>query len=175
MNENVYSDEEIINELQRLDKKFNRVTIEVINKHGKMSKGTVIHRFGSWSEGKKEANVDVYERKKVPENGISGEKYYKYILNEVSCIECSKDEPSVIQFHHPNDDKKGNVGCLGANSYSSEKVYNELRKTVPICANCHAKHHSPLSSFKCNKEPPEYIHPKNVETEAMAATISEKI
>lgn len=58
------------------------------------------------------------------------------------CLWCGYNKSrSALQFHHPNDDKEFGLSQSG-NTKSLEKLIEEAKKCILICANCHAEHHA---------------------------------
>jgi hypothetical protein len=58
----------------------------------------------------------------------------------LECIECGCRNPVCIDFHHI-DDKKDTIANITQKTLSIYKIKEELKKCVPICANCHRKIH----------------------------------
>lgn len=60
----------------------------------------------------------------------------------LQCEQCGEDHPSTIDFHHPieNDPDKKPVNAL-ARAGQYKRAYEEARRCVVLCANCHRKHH----------------------------------
>lgn len=59
-----------------------------------------------------------------------------------ACITCGEDHPATIDFHHVNPqrgDKK--VNKLVSDGHNKKTVQREIEKCVPMCSNCHRKHH----------------------------------
>lgn len=57
------------------------------------------------------------------------------------CTNCGFDHPAAIDFHHVNpapDDKKL-FALLRRNNFSA--ALEEVKKCIPLCANCHRIHH----------------------------------
>lgn len=59
---------------------------------------------------------------------------------KMSCADCGCNDHRVLQFHHPNDDKEGNVGDM-ISRYSLDNVKKEMAKCEILCANCHMIKH----------------------------------
>ena len=57
------------------------------------------------------------------------------------CVSCGFDHPAAIDFHHinPSPDDKKLFELLRRNNYSA--AMEEIKKCVPLCANCHRIHH----------------------------------
>jgi hypothetical protein len=54
------------------------------------------------------------------------------------CSFCQYDTvPAILQFHHPNDDKEGDVSSI----QGLAKIRLEAAKCVLLCPNCHAITH----------------------------------
>lgn len=59
-----------------------------------------------------------------------------------SCELCGYNKcPDALDFHHCNGEKEFNVG-MAIPRWSWEKVVNELKKCIMVCANCHREIHS---------------------------------
>jgi hypothetical protein len=67
-------------------------------------------------------------------------EWWREFKQQFVCIRCGESHPACIQFHHPNDDKEGDVAELVA-TRNKERVLKEVAKCEPLCANCHFKEH----------------------------------
>ncbi len=57
------------------------------------------------------------------------------------CKNCGYDKClAALEFHHPKDDKEGNVGEFLKNE-SRQKLLKEVEKCILLCANCHRELH----------------------------------
>jgi hypothetical protein len=71
-------------------------------------------------------------------------KWFYQLKKTVECIDCGQsfpDCPQVIQFHHNNGHKTSSLAVLIASNQPDEKVWAEIQKCIPLCANCHIKRH----------------------------------
>lgn len=68
--------------------------------------------------------------KKVKRAWLKAEK------KKLSCKECGLSDHRVLQFHHHEDNKEGDVGTM-ISGYSIENVKKEIDKCEVLCANCH--------------------------------------
>ncbi len=58
----------------------------------------------------------------------------------LSCSHCGFSHPAAIDFHHVDRTDKRSVNKLaGNNAYKA--AYEEIKKCIPLCANCHRIHH----------------------------------
>ena len=63
---------------------------------------------------------------------------FKATLN---CTHCNFSHPAALDFHHVNPaEKEHNVHKLVANK-QFKKAYEEIKKCIVLCANCHRIHH----------------------------------
>lgn len=61
------------------------------------------------------------------------------LKESLSCIICGESDPACIDFHHLDENQKEyQISDL---VMSREKMVEELKKCVPVCANCHRKIH----------------------------------
>lgn len=66
-------------------------------------------------------------------------EFYRRVKKNQACSKCGDARWYVIDFHHIAD-KDYEIARL-ARSGSIKKLKDELRKCIPICANCHREHH----------------------------------
>jgi len=59
----------------------------------------------------------------------------------VQCVNCGFAHPAAIDFHHvnPSPGDKKLFTLLRCNNFSA--ALEEVKKCVPLCANCHRVHH----------------------------------
>lgn len=79
-------------------------------------------------------------------------KRNKQIYNEAKtkCCICGETAKCCLEFHHLRD-KHFNISH-SLKWVTTEALILELRKTVCICRNCHAKLHNGLIKYENNKE-----------------------
>lgn len=67
---------------------------------------------------------------------------YKSIF--LRCTDCTlpfRNKPYLCDFHHLNPkDKKDTIGNMA--TYSNKSLREELKKCIPLCANCHRERHA---------------------------------
>ena len=65
-------------------------------------------------------------------------KEYKATL---ACTICGENDPATLDFHHavrdPSNRKLGNL----LRNAAYEAAYEEIKKCIVLCSNCHRKHH----------------------------------
>ena len=58
------------------------------------------------------------------------------------CAKCGDDRGYVLDFHHINPSEKDvEVSRMISNNYKLDKVYDEIKKCICLCANCHREFH----------------------------------
>jgi hypothetical protein len=68
------------------------------------------------------------------------EEYQQWKLTQV-CSICSEEDPVCIDFHHLDPKQKDiNISNIGLRN-GLRAVQQELKKCIPVCANCHRKIH----------------------------------
>ena len=86
--------------------------------------------FANWYKENKQkvfkANRD-YKNKKRKEWSV-----YK---SSLACVKCNISHPAVIDFHHTNKKEKAVSKFVQDGQY--RKAYEEVKKCIPICSNCH--------------------------------------
>jgi len=86
-----------------------------------------------WYANNKQSEVEHVKRRKK-----KLKKWFEEYKKKLSCTKCKENHPATIDFHHLRKKKEG-VSYMVANGYSIEKIKNEIRKCVVLCANCHRK------------------------------------
>ena len=97
-------------------------------------KQQVIERTKKWAEKNKEKRRLIVKEAR--------ERKYKEFLKlkeNMSCIICGESDPACLDFLHlVSSQKEYEISDL---VLSKEKMREELKKCVPVCANCHRKIH----------------------------------
>ena len=64
------------------------------------------------------------------------------LKSQYSCAKCGDNRGYVLDFHHIDPSQKENtIARMTANRYELNKVYDEIKKCVVLCANCHREFH----------------------------------
>lgn len=59
----------------------------------------------------------------------------------LKCTKCGFDHPAALDFHHEDPtEKEHNVNRLVSDG-RFKKAYEEIKKCIVLCANCHRVHH----------------------------------
>lgn len=98
------------------------------------NKARVIERTKQWAKDNPEKRREIVRE-------MRNRRYQEFLkLKEsLSCIICGESDPACIDFHHLDENQKEyQISDL---VMSREKMVEELKKCVPICANCHRKIH----------------------------------
>lgn len=61
--------------------------------------------------------------------------------NQQSCINCGFAHPAVIDFHHVKRHPSNRKLHRLVQNRAFTKALDEVKKCVPLCANCHRIHH----------------------------------
>ena len=60
----------------------------------------------------------------------------------MKCAKCGESRGYVLDFHHLNPEQKENtIARMTSNNYELDKVYDEIKKCIVLCANCHREFH----------------------------------
>ena len=90
-----------------------------------------------YRENKKSEIARVAKRKQALRNWLDEYK------TGLACEMCGEKHIACLDFHHRSSMKKeltdGNIKGMG---WGRERVLNEIKKCMVICANCHRKIHS---------------------------------
>ena len=100
-------------------------------------------------------NKDVMKQKAIAHNIVATQSLYKHISEykaNLGCCNCKENDPACLDLHHlDSETKEGNVSDL-VKKGNKNKVLEEIKKCIVICANCHRKHHSGNSNIKLYRE-----------------------
>ena len=87
-------------------------------------------------------HIDIYVAKAKRNRAIACKSYDDY-KQGLFCFDCGisfKKHPYLCDFHHIEKNKKYNIGSVKG---STIKFKKEIKKCIPLCANCHRiRHHS---------------------------------
>ena len=68
-------------------------------------------------------------------------KGFEPFYSDFQCETCKEGHPAVLDFHHINDDKEGNISRMVSDTISKDRILAEIDKCIVLCANCHRKLH----------------------------------
>jgi acetylornithine/succinyldiaminopimelate/putrescine aminotransferase len=79
-------------------------------------------------------------QRRTRENNAADKAKWAEFKKSLSCTVCGASHPAIIDFHHPPGTKTYSVNKLVVDRKFA-KVYEEIKKCVVLCANCHRIHH----------------------------------
>jgi hypothetical protein len=80
-------------------------------------------------------NLDLAKERRLAKK----QKVYDYKAS-TGCILCQENDPCCLDLHHHNDDKIASVATML--HYRWERIEEEMKKCIILCANCHRKLHA---------------------------------
>lgn len=64
------------------------------------------------------------------------------LKSQMKCAKCGESRGYVLDFHHLNPEQKENtIARMTSNNYELNKVYDEVKKCIVLCSNCHREFH----------------------------------
>ena len=57
------------------------------------------------------------------------------------CVKCGQNHPATLDFHHVIYDSNNRRLSVLARNNAYNKVFEEVKKCIVLCANCHRIHH----------------------------------
>jgi len=68
------------------------------------------------------------------------------VFPKLSCVVCRYDRcTKAIEFHHLNPkEKEFNISKMSCTRINKDNLILELKKCIPLCANCHREFHNGL-------------------------------
>ena len=80
------------------------------------------------------------------------------LKTQLACAKCGEARGYVLDYHHINpEDKENSVARMLTNHNKIDKVYEEIKKCVVLCANCHREFHY-FNSLNKNFTLDEYLN-----------------
>lgn len=79
--------------------------------------------------------------KRTRENKAQLKAEWQAYKSSLKCVKCGFDHIAALDFHHEDPStKEHNVNRLISNKQFT-KAYEEIKKCIVLCANCHRIHH----------------------------------
>jgi hypothetical protein len=94
------------------------------------------------------------EEVKAKTKGVRAIEKAKWRLHKstLKCTNCGFDNPAALDFHHEDpSNKKDSVWRL-VNNGQFAKAYEEMKKCIVLCANCHRIYHHEDRAEKKNSD-----------------------
>lgn len=67
---------------------------------------------------------------------------YQEWKRTLKCSYCSEDDECCLDFHHLDpSEKEHGIARFAKYYFGTEKWYNEIKKCIVVCSNCHRKIH----------------------------------
>ena len=64
------------------------------------------------------------------------------LKSQCSCAKCGDSRGYVLDFHHLDPtQKENNIARMISNRYELDRVYDEIKKCIVLCSNCHREFH----------------------------------
>lgn len=102
----------------------------------KTNKDIYAEHSATWRMNNSERHKQI--RKEVTKRAMN---YVNEYRRQHPCIACGEKEICCLEFHH-KDPKKKEHQISDMRGCSIERIDNEIKKCVILCANCHAKLHA---------------------------------
>jgi len=75
-------------------------------------------------------------------------KEWQIFKSTLSCAQCGFSHSAALDFHHENpEEKEENINRIIANGQFA-KAFEEIKKCIVLCANCHRIHHHDMLQKK---------------------------
>lgn len=75
-------------------------------------------------------------------NYAKKQKEIEQLKSTYKCAKCGDDRGYVLDFHHIDaSEKNGEISRMISNNYKLNTVYDEIKKCICLCANCHREFH----------------------------------
>lgn len=85
-----------------------------------------------------------YENTRLPQKRKMRARFEE-LTKDHKCVACGELEKACIDYHHVDPTSKENtISSILLRSWCYEELEAELAKCIPLCANCHRKHHAGL-------------------------------
>lgn len=91
---------------------------------------------------------------KVKEHKASLRMQWQAYKATLVCTVCSESNPATLDFHHAVRDPTNRKLCDLLRNGAYKDAYEEIKKCIVLCANCHRKHHQRERDEKKGAEAP---------------------
>ena len=68
-------------------------------------------------------------------------KYIRKVKANAKCERCPENDYICLDFHHIDRNKDIEIAHISERGWSIERIDEELKKCIVLCANCHRKFH----------------------------------
>ncbi len=79
-------------------------------------------------------------RKQIKRNNAQL-KWFDAFKETLSCELCPETYKPCLEFHHVNNDRKGDKPISRLRTFGRKRLFAELQKCACLCSNCHRKVH----------------------------------
>lgn len=86
------------------------------------------------------ANNPIPQRERTKRQKAENKKWYVEYKQSCKCNKCGDNRWYVLEFHHV-DSKVETIGGMMSRNQSIKRIEEELKKCIPLCANCHRELH----------------------------------
>jgi hypothetical protein len=80
-------------------------------------------------------------KKKTAEKNAANKAEWDVFKRTLKCTKCGFSHTAALDFHHINPEEKENAVNRLISNKSFVKAYEEIKKCIVLCANCHRIHH----------------------------------
>jgi hypothetical protein len=96
-------------------------------------------KFKEYSRKHYEANKEKIKKKASEYKQIKRKEWSEFKA-KFKCANCGFSHPAAMDFHHVDKTDYKSIYLLSKNS-SYKEAMEEIKKCIPLCANCHRIHH----------------------------------
>lgn len=98
--------------------------------------------FRNKTKGTRRADCKYCHNQYMKDAYKNKQKEIEELKSQYKCAKCGDNRGYVLDFHHIQpQDKEKDVARLVANNYTLNKVYDEIKKCICLCSNCHREFH----------------------------------
>jgi DNA-directed RNA polymerase subunit RPC12/RpoP len=94
------------------------------------------------AKGTRRSECKYCHSKYMKEAYAKKQKEIQDLKSQFKCAKCGDNRGYVLDFHHIDPSiKEEGVARMISNNYKLDKVYDEIKKCICLCANCHREFH----------------------------------
>lgn len=98
----------------------------------------------SYDKTKYNENIEAY-RLRNKNKRLQKRQWLTDMKSSLKCERCSEDYIYCLDFHHLDSSQKdGSVAIMIKKGYGKQRILDEIKKCIVLCANCHRKEHHKL-------------------------------
>lgn len=127
----------------QLDKNESEFAINRSHKDGLSSYCKPCNSANARANYRKKDSIQSAQKLRAASNRSKIQDRVNQLKSSLGCSTCPENDFRCLDFHHIDPETKlASVSNLVVRKFSAEKIDEEIKKCIVLCANCHRKQHA---------------------------------